>query len=462
MEDRVARFVLRGSDQDGWRVLKTGEQALPSTSATQHDHLVGLTALDDGTVVAGSKHGVLMAVRLDEQGDFLLQDTLKVEDHTASGLPALVSNSLSSQGQAVFLVTHRELVRVDLEPATRRFSLKWARAYHDRDMPWYVGRLGAGSGSTPTVTECGGRSLVVITDGALPMDLLWYDAETGTLTGRRMVQFGADEEGNVPTTSEQSVAVAGAYIYIMRACNDGHRTPCVLKTSQISNHTKTLRVQGLRRPELHGHRRARPQHHLRVRPAAPQPPPAAPRELLPEPPGPQQPRGPLSRARLPRRPRLLRLRRGGLRTATPSGDSELYHVAGEARVGPRGRELRDLHPPRLDAPGVGHRVLLGAEAGEVRGWVLVGFCWMRWKRDGNIYIHGAHASLCIDAHSNQWALLGMDLETGQDRAHLQFYERNLALNALANPVMSGFVGAADGGRRRQAWLPGHLCTQNKP
>lgn len=36
--------------------------------------------------------------------------------------------------------------------------------------------------------------------------------------------------------------------------------------------------------------------------------------------------------------------------------------------------------------------------------------------------------------SNQWALLGMDLETGRDRTHLQFYERNLALNALANPV----------------------------
>lgn len=30
----------------------------------------------------------------------------------------------------------------------------------------------------------------------------------------------------------------------------------------------------------------------------------------------------------------------------------------------------------------------------------------------------------------------MDLATGQDRAHLQYYERNLALNALANPVRS--------------------------
>lgn len=216
MEDRVARFVLRGSDQEGWRVLKTGEQALPSTSTPathqQNDHLVGLTALDDGTVVAGSGRGVLMAVRLDDQGGFLLQDAFTVQEHTPSGLPARVSNSLSSQGQAVFVVTHRVLLRVDLDPATRRFTLKWAQQYHDRDMPWYIGRLGAGSGSTPSVTVCEGRSLVVITDGALPMSLLWYDAATGAVVGRRAVQFGAEEGGNAPTTSEQSVAVAGVCV----------------------------------------------------------------------------------------------------------------------------------------------------------------------------------------------------------------------------------------------------------
>ena len=39
--------------------------------------------------------------------------------------------------------------------------------------------------------------------------------------------------------------------------------------------------------------------------------------------------------------------------------------------------------------------------------------------------------------STQWALLGMDLATGADRTNLQFYERNLALNALANPFYAG-------------------------
>ncbi len=59
------------------------------------------------------------------------------------------------------------------------------------------------------MTECKGRRLVVITDGALPMNVMWYDAETGKVAGQRKVQFAQDESGNLPTTSEQSVAVDG-------------------------------------------------------------------------------------------------------------------------------------------------------------------------------------------------------------------------------------------------------------
>lgn len=45
--------------------------------------------------------------------------------------------------------------------------------------------------------------------------------------------------------------------------------------------------------------------------------------------------------------------------------------------------------------------------------------------------------------SNQWALLGMDLDSGADRTNLQFYERNLALNALANPFYAGVEATGD-------------------
>jgi hypothetical protein len=405
MEDRVARFVLRGSDQDGWRVLQTGEQALP---ATRHDggrdHLVGLTLLDDGTVVAGSKHGVLMAVRLDADGDFLLQDALRVVDHTPSGLPALVSNSLSSAGQGVFVVTHRELVRVDLDPTTRRLALKWAEAYHDEDMPWYVGRLGIGSGSTPSVTECGGRQLVAITDGALPMQLVWYDAETGAVVGRRTVQFGPDEDRSAPTTSEQSVAVAGCRAFVV-------------------------------------------QNYLGKD------------ELDPS----------VTCASAPRQYSALRRRLGSYchQRLDPKNPADLFPVRACPVVlgcSAFGAALYELVPPApaaaaVEAEGAGG---VGADAGASASapWAVK----RTWTREDvscgtSIPMISTHAESPIvycsglKKGSNQWALLGMDLETGRDRAHLQFYERNLALNALANPVRCVCVwgiqgaGGAERGRR---------------
>lgn len=80
----------------------------------------------------------------------------------------------------------------------------------------WVGRLGPGSGSTPTVTSCGGKSLVVITDGTLPMNLLFFSADSGVLVGSRRVQFGKDEDGWEPTTSEQSVAVDGCRAFVVQ------------------------------------------------------------------------------------------------------------------------------------------------------------------------------------------------------------------------------------------------------
>lgn len=101
-------------------------------------------------------------------------------------------------------------------PTTRnRFAFKWSTIYGP-EPKWFVGRLGPGSGSTPTITECKGRRLVTITDGALPMNLIWYDTETGKVAGQRKVQFTKDEAGNLPTTSEQSVAVDGCKAFVVQ------------------------------------------------------------------------------------------------------------------------------------------------------------------------------------------------------------------------------------------------------
>lgn len=180
MEDRVVRFVLRGNDKEGWRILQTGEEQLRSPLSTVgagngNDHLVGLTLLDDGTIVTCSKKGVVMVVRLDAQGDVVFADSMALNAYTKGG-PAYVSNSISSAGQGIFVVTHRELLRVDFDPEAQLLVFKWTALHHTdaSEPPWFVGRLGPGSGSTPTVTTCQGRELVVITDGELPMNLLWY------------------------------------------------------------------------------------------------------------------------------------------------------------------------------------------------------------------------------------------------------------------------------------------------
>lgn len=76
MDDAVTRYVLQGSDAGGWSIARTGVLAMPSRFyglAGGATHLVGMTALADGTVVACSKEGDVMAVRVDASGGFVLR-----------------------------------------------------------------------------------------------------------------------------------------------------------------------------------------------------------------------------------------------------------------------------------------------------------------------------------------------------------------------------------------------------
>jgi hypothetical protein len=157
-------------------------------NAAQNDHLVGLTVLADGTLAATSKFAVVMAIGARAgTGQLFLKD--------AMSLPSLlktdsfqVSNSISSDGLGVFIVTQREMVRVDFAPEENKLSFRWSTIYGGV-MPWMVGRLGPGSGSTPTVTTCEGKTLVTITDGGLPMNLMCVRQ---SWRGRGVKHFGAE------------------------------------------------------------------------------------------------------------------------------------------------------------------------------------------------------------------------------------------------------------------------------
>lgn len=74
MDDALTRYVLRGSDASGWNIQRTGSLPLPGRVEGQKgSHLVGITALADGTVVACAKSGDVMAVRINPNGDFVMR-----------------------------------------------------------------------------------------------------------------------------------------------------------------------------------------------------------------------------------------------------------------------------------------------------------------------------------------------------------------------------------------------------
>jgi len=169
VDNAIARYALVGDDTHGYTVQKTGHLTLPII--VPNDHVVGVTALQDGVVIASSKYGIMMAARLDNKGEFVLVDSLKLSDY-AKAQPCIISNSISSEDQGVYIVTQREIARVDFDSSVGKFVFRWSTVYGETE-PWMVARLGPGSGSTPTVTECGGKTMVVITDGALPMNLMY-------------------------------------------------------------------------------------------------------------------------------------------------------------------------------------------------------------------------------------------------------------------------------------------------
>jgi len=377
MEDKVARFVLKGNDQEGWTIVRVSELALPSQSPlaslaqgthTQEkkDHLVGLTLLEDGTIVSGSKGGMIMASRLNEAGEVVYKDHLSLNDY-AEGGPAWVSNSISSTGQSIFVVTHRELMCLDYDPSSKKLAFKWTALYQPNPAvadAWFVGRLGPGSGSTPSVTSCNGQELVVITDGVSPMNLLWYDARTGALVAKRKVQFGADPEGEAPTTSEQSVAVDGCKAFVVQNYMGEDRlsddVTCISATRPGSSLRRRLGDYCLSRKD-----------------------PNNPKDLFP-------------------------VRACPIAFGCSAYGAALYELAGAGSSDVRRVWARD-------DVSCGTSIPLLSTHPESRMAYCVGF------KKG----------------SYQWSLLGMDLDTGVDRTHLQFYETNWALNALANPFYAG-------------------------
>jgi hypothetical protein len=132
-------------------------------------------------------------------------------------LDVSISNSIASKadknGNKIYVVNRYAQQQLDLA-ADNQLSMDWQTFYTQLPDAFYYGRLGSGAGSSPSITECNGRDVVVITDGATPMNLRVYDRLTGVEIASTPVTFGEEYDGN--STSEQSVAVMGCNFFVVQ------------------------------------------------------------------------------------------------------------------------------------------------------------------------------------------------------------------------------------------------------
>lgn len=205
------RDEVRVYEADGADGIATyGTYAL--TDAAPGETVRGLGLAYDGTLVAASSAGRLVA---------LDRDTLTAIDEIT--LDGEVSNAFAiDEDGGVYVVTSEAMHRVQWTGtalSTDEADGAWRATYVNGTDDVAGGRLGAGSGSTPSLMTVGDDALVVITDAQPLMHLVafWRDAipegwqapeGTDPRTAAIVpVTFGDDDA--TTSVSEQSVLVMG-------------------------------------------------------------------------------------------------------------------------------------------------------------------------------------------------------------------------------------------------------------
>lgn len=197
--------------------------ALPSSALCGEDSLVGLTMTYDGRIAFATENGVVGTVPRDPalmDADHLRVVSLNGADCSGGpdGVVETVSNSIAADEQGgIYVVTSQAQYRLDDGPS---LDVTWRAGYAGAGGTG-GGRLGAGSGSTPTLmgTAAEDDRFVVITDGQerMHLNLMWRDEIPADWepvrpgADRRIacevpVTFGKESE---PSLSEQSVLVRG-------------------------------------------------------------------------------------------------------------------------------------------------------------------------------------------------------------------------------------------------------------
>lgn len=168
------------------------------------EKIVGITMTYDGMIAFATSHATVGVV----SQDFGRYDIFRIANCSER-----VSNSIAAdENGGIYVVTDRAMYRINWDG--KKLSLGWRAEYMTGGQ--MAGRLGKGSGSTPSLMNCGDDRFVVITDGQKLMHivLFWRDEipeDWGGLEGRDRriaaevpVTFGFEIDESY---SEQSVLV---------------------------------------------------------------------------------------------------------------------------------------------------------------------------------------------------------------------------------------------------------------
>lgn len=219
--------AVPGERLSGIRLLRSF--ALPEWALCgEEDRLVGITMLYDGMVAYATERGIVGVVP--RQPSRMTPDAVRAHSLSGAACDEEVSNSIAAdEDGGIYVVTSEAQYRVNWDG--QRLRTAW-RAEYATGGTGGGSRLGAGSGSTPSLMGTGQSDdrFVVITDSQDPMHLvlLWRDeiparwepiarGKDRRIACEIPVTFG-DEDAR-RSASEQSVLVRG---YASVVVSNGH------------------------------------------------------------------------------------------------------------------------------------------------------------------------------------------------------------------------------------------------
>ncbi|MCB0221202.1 MAG: hypothetical protein KDH09_16000 [Chrysiogenetes bacterium] len=192
-------------------IVKIAEFQLPASAlASSSDSLVGLNMTWDGKLAFATAEGIVGIINRNFTG---LQTI-------ALGEGEEVSNSIAvDEDGGIYVVTSKHMHRVQWDGSS--LSIAWTADYEVGPEEQVGGRLGAGSGATPSLMGTGNQDkFVVITDGEALMNLVlfWRDeipadwqpiapGKDRRIAAEVPVTFG--DPSATTSVSEQSVLVRG-------------------------------------------------------------------------------------------------------------------------------------------------------------------------------------------------------------------------------------------------------------